>query len=148
MDSSTSKGMFDKFILKMWKLSHLKTRTWYLECPSTACSTDEAALFAHSDALAINDLLSKGLGELEKDLEIKACPTGASHADVGAPLTPHISGSTSKGSRKELKRSEQTAAKKTDEVEVLLVDGSLKGKGVNWPSLFARVQISQSTTSN
>lgn len=37
------------------------------------------------------DLLSKGLGESEEEMEIRASLPCRSHADVAAPFRPHIS---------------------------------------------------------
>lgn len=148
IDKSSENCMFDGLLLKMWKLNHLKSGAWYLECPCSACPAEEAALFAHNDALPLDDLLFEGLGESEEELEITAAPAAGSHADVAVALTPHLSGSTSRSSRRLIKRSQQTASKERAELEALPVDGSTKGKGVNQSSPFATVPFSQSTASN
>ena len=131
-----------------WKLSHLKTGAWYLECPRNACPADEAALLARNDALAVNDLLFEGLGESEEELEITATPAGGSHGDVAVVPKSHVSGSTSRSSRRLLKRSQQIASERRADVELLPVDGSTKDKDVNRSSPFATIPISQSTASN
>lgn len=100
--------MFVKVILKTWKLTHVKTRAWYLECLCNACPLDEAALLAQTDALAVNDLLFERLEESQEELEITAALACGSQAVVVVAITQHLSKSTSRSNCKLLKRSQQT----------------------------------------
>jgi hypothetical protein len=145
LDKSSENCMFDEFVLKTWKLPHLKTGGWFLECPRKSCPAEEVDLLAQADGVAGTTVVAEGLGESEEDVEITAATAGGSH---GAASTPHLSGSTSRSSRRVRRISQEAAADETPQLELRPVPASTKGKGRDPSSTFPTIPVSQSTASN
>lgn len=62
MDKSSKNCMFDKFILKMSKLTHLRTCAYYFKCPRNACPANDAPSW-------LRLMLSQSMTCLPRDLE-------------------------------------------------------------------------------
>ena len=143
LDKSSENCMFDEFLLKTWKLPHLRTGAWFLECPRSACPADEADLLAQIDAASGSALPSEGLGESEEEVEVTHATAGGTHA---AASTAHPTGSTSRSSRRARRNSQETAAEMA-QVALHPAHPLTKGKGRDRSSPFASIPVSVSTAS-
>jgi len=143
LDRSSENCMFDEFLLKTWKLPHLRSGAWFLECPRTACPAEEVDLLAQIDGQSGTPLPSEGLGESEEEVEITAALAGGSHAGAS---TPNPTGSTSRSSRRARRKSQETAPE-MGQVAHHPAHPLMKRKGRDHSSPFGTIPVSVSTAS-